>query len=787
MKKLYSKGARACLIVLGTLFAICFIVSGIVAINAERMGFFSFSENEARKALMRIAAEDYAVIAAMGHDKNFNAETLSNTNLRYAVVKGDKSILNEDGEPDYLFRNFEGEIPEDHQTITLTLSKGCTYAVSDKLFGQLGEGPNHIIESEKSDDHRKEFNIEGIGYDRINQSLYVFYNGSLQILNSAEVISEGADGYTEDGEEFDMPSVDDAYSLIWENRRKEAGVSDNRLYIDGKGYEPVSNILKNTKFMLYSTDTVMLTADNVADISSLHDELDTSEHDIWLENPTTIGTWESLAYGQDYTFICFPAPDMVLNGDYYSQAETLLANRGVICGAIIAAMVIFGLLVAACVVLYILAAGHDKDKEGISETIPDRMPMEVSAFVFLMIAFFPLCVIKETNAYESVIYYVFLAIALVIMFVSVFLWIGTVAVNVKRGQFWKNTVLYKLFIKGMIRWGREFRFVFKNLKMGVRVWLIFAAVSFAEMFCLAWFDVAGGFILLWLIEKVLVIILIHKILKQFAVLKNTALSIAAGDVTEPVDTSKMLIDYEEQGNALNIIRTGMNEAMDERIKSERLKTELITNVSHDIKTPLTSIINYVDLMQKEKTDNEKINEYLEVLDRQSGKLKKLIEDLIEASKAATGNIKMQMEDVNARVLLNQSIGEFEERLEQKNIKLVTEVPEEDIHIQADSRYLWRVLDNLMNNIVKYSQEGTRAYVDLKQLGDHVRFVFRNTSRDELNISADELMERFVRGDASRNTDGNGLGLSIASSLTEAMGGKLTLSIDGDLFKATVEF
>jgi signal transduction histidine kinase len=465
----------------------------------------------------------------------------------------------------------------------------------------------------------------------------------------------------------------------------------------------------------------------------------------------------------------------------------LLANRNMICAAIIAAMVISGLLAAACVVLYVMAAGHDKDKEGISETILDRMPMGVSAFVFLMTAFFPLCVVEEIHDYESIIYYAFLAIALVIMFVSAFLWLGTVAVNVKRGRFWENTLIYKLFIKGMIRFGKEFRFVFKNLKMGVRVWLIFAAVTFAEMFFLAWFDVEGGFILLWLIEKVLIVILIHKLLKQFAVLKNTALSIAAGDVTEPVDTSKMLIDLEEQGNALNIIRTGMNEAMDARIKSERLKTELITNVSHDIKTPLTSIINYVDLMQKEKPENEKIKEYLEVLDRQSGKLKKLIEDLIEASKAATGNIKMQMEDVNARVLLNQSIGEFEERLEQKNIKLVTEVPEEDIHIQADSRYLWRVLDNLMNNIVKYSQEGTRAYVDLKKLDGHVRFVFRNTSRDELNISADELMERFVRGDASRNSDGNGLGLSIASSLTEAMGGKLTISIDGDLFKATVEF
>lgn len=785
MKKLYSKGARACLIVLGTLFAICFIFAGVVGYVSERIGLFSFSEYEARERLMEIAAEDYAVVAAMGRDDDFNAVKLSNTNLRFAVVKGDKSVLNEAGDTDYLYKNFEGEIPADHQTVTLTLPEGCGYVVSDKLLGSMGEGPNHIIDAVDNNDHHSEYRIEGIGYDRINESLYVFYDGRIQILHSAEVIDEDTD-YSEYD---DMHSIDDAYSLIWENRRKEAGVSDNRLYIDKKGYEPVSKTLKSTKFILNCrASSGILSGDNVADITPIHDELDTIEHDIWLENLTTVGTWETSAeYGNDYTFICFPAPDMVLNGDYYSQAEILLANRNAICAAIIAAMVLSGLLSAACAILYMLAAGHDKDKEGISETILDRMPMEVSACVFAFTALFPFVTVEETLNTESLIYYAFMAITLVIMIVSIILWLGTVAVNVKKGQFWKNTVLYKLFIKGMIRWGREFRFVFKNLKMGVRVWLIFAAVSFVEMFCLAWFDVAGGFILLWLIEKVLVIILIHKILKQFAVLKNTALSIAAGDVTEPVDTSKMLIDYEEQGNALNIIRTGMNDAMDARIKSERLKTELITNVSHDIKTPLTSIINYVDLMQKEKSENEKIKEYLEVLDRQSGKLKKLIEDLIEASKAATGNIPMQMEKVNARVLLNQSIGEFEERLEQKNIKLVTGVPEEDIYIKADSRYLWRVFDNLMNNIVKYSQEGTRAYVDLKKLDDHVRFVFRNTSRDELNISADELMERFVRGDASRNTDGNGLGLSIASSLTEAMGGKLTLSIDGDLFKATVEF
>ena len=218
-----------------------------------------------------------------------------------------------------------------------------------------------------------------------------------------------------------------------------------------------------------------------------------------------------------------------------------------------------------------------------------------------------------------------------------------------------------------------------------------------------------------------------------------------------------------------------------------MKTELITNVSHDIKTPLTSIINYVDLLEKEDIENDKAKEYLEVLDRQSKRLKKLIEDLIEASKVSTGNIKFNIEKVNAVVPLNQSIGEFSDRLDANKITVVSSLPSEDVYLQADNRYLWRVFDNLMSNIVKYAQPNTRAYVDLEQDENKLRFVFRNTSKEELNITADELMERFVRGDKSRYTDGNGLGLSIARSLAEAMGGSLKLAIDGDLFKAIVEF
>ena len=243
----------------------------------------------------------------------------------------------------------------------------------------------------------------------------------------------------------------------------------------------------------------------------------------------------------------------------------------------------------------------------------------------------------------------------------------------------------------------------------------------------------------------------------------------------------------EHAIAMNEIQAGINTALEERTRSERMKAELITNVSHDIKTPLTSIINYVDLLEKEDIDNEKAKEYLAVLSRQSARLKKLIEDLIEASKASTGNIKFTMEPINAGVLLNQSIGEFSERLEDENIILMTDLPKEDVYLTADNRYLWRVFDNLITNIVKYAQPNTRAYIDLKKHDGKIIFTFRNTSKNELNISAEELMERFVRGDKSRFTDGNGLGLSIAKNLTEAMGGALKLEIDGDLFKAIIQF
>lgn len=223
------------------------------------------------------------------------------------------------------------------------------------------------------------------------------------------------------------------------------------------------------------------------------------------------------------------------------------------------------------------------------------------------------------------------------------------------------------------------------------------------------------------------------------------------------------------------------------MKSERFRTELITNVSHDIKTPLTSIINYVDLLQKEDIDNEKVREYLDVLDRQSSRLKKLIQDLLEASKASTGSINVELEELDAAVMLSQVAGEYKEKFEKNNLDLIIKNDVTPVMIQADGRHLWRVFDNLMNNINKYAQPGTRVYIDIIPKDSGAIITFKNVSATPLNISSDELKERFVRGDSSRNTEGSGLGLSIAESLMKLMNGTLELTVDGDLFKVTLEF
>ncbi len=270
-------------------------------------------------------------------------------------------------------------------------------------------------------------------------------------------------------------------------------------------------------------------------------------------------------------------------------------------------------------------------------------------------------------------------------------------------------------------------------------------------------------------------------------IRDASAALASGNLGYKVNAKQLHLVWRDLGRDLNRIGDGMALAVEERLRSERMKTELITNVSHDLKTPLTSIINYIELLKREDLPPETQREYLEVLDRHSAKLKKLTEDVIEASKAASGVMPVNAEILDVRELLEQSVGEYAERMKTAGVTPVLHMPEQETWVLADGRLLGRVLDNFITNIIKYALPGTRAYFDLTEQAGETVVAVKNTSRAPLDMPADELMERFVRGDSSRSTEGSGLGLSIARSLTELMGGQMRLTLDGDLFKAELIF
>ena len=373
------------------------------------------------------------------------------------------------------------------------------------------------------------------------------------------------------------------------------------------------------------------------------------------------------------------------------------------------------------------------------------------------------------------------------------LWIGfvalltfcTLAARFRAGKWWRNSIIYIVC-----------RFVYRAVRGFVRalpdawkVILVYAAVVLVNFFGTLFTWISGSVFLLLVLAALDIagLYFVIRTVRQLKTLQTAGRKLAAGDLTYTVDTEKMYPVLKEHGDNLNAVSVGMSRAVNERMKSERFKTELITNVSHDLKTPLTSIVSYVDLLKKEPIESEQAQEYIEVLDRQSQKLKKLTTDLVDASKASSGALPVHSEKLDLGELLRQSAGEYTEKFAAAGIAPVLLVPEGETYVTADGRLLWRVLDNLLGNAVKYAQSGTRLYLELVQDETETVLTLKNISREPLNIPAEELMERFVRGDGSRHTDGSGLGLSIAKSLMELMGGKLALTLDGDLFKAALVF
>lgn len=440
-------------------------------------------------------------------------------------------------------------------------------------------------------------------------------------------------------------------------------------------------------------------------------------------------------------------------------------------------LLILSLLLEIGVVIFLLCSAGRHPGEDQPRLNPlDKLPFE------LVIA--ALALLLWMTFYAADVFW-FLCIPFGILFLALLLWSAmSFAARLKTGSFLRTCLLGRAGL-----WiGRKIRLLFSGLPLVWKCAVLLAAACFAELLFLAGTASTDGLLFLWVCEKVLLIPFILLSAISLYKLREGGKRMAQGEIGARVESRWLIGPFKDFGVVLNSIGNGLNQAVEERMKSERFKTELITNVSHDIKTPLTSIISYVDLLKKaDRKDEETIDRYLEVLDRQSARLKKLIDDLIEASKASTGNLAVHPEPCNAGVLLSQILGEYDARLQERELEPVLHQPDEEFFISADPRHLWRILDNLMSNALKYAQAGTRVYLDLSADEREVTLVFRNISREALHISGEELMNRFVRGDSSRSTEGSGLGLSIARSLAELQGGTLAIVIDGDLFKAILKF
>lgn len=473
-------------------------------------------------------------------------------------------------------------------------------------------------------------------------------------------------------------------------------------------------------------------------------------------------------------------------------------------------LIIIGALgLIACAAFLMCGAGRRNGRDDVVPLVMDKIPLDVYAaiccalgvliIVAYVYALVPITYGMFVYSEPAVIFAVSSCVIWYIAYVVALAPFLSLATRVKLGGgiWWSNTLICWVcrlcwravkwcwsLVKRFCGW---VWYMTKKIPIVPRTAIIMAAILFFNFLLMVWNMNVYGDAFVWFLLFILSLVIFVAACFgawQMKSLKAAGERMAKGNIDEKIDTKYMYWEFKNHAENLNSIGDGMAAAVEQRMKSERLKTELITNVSHDIKTPLTSIVNYVDLLQKPHTPEQE-SEYLEVLERQSKRLKKLTEDLVEASKASTGNMNVNIVSTSSREMIEQSLAEYGARMEQGMLTVITNIPDPAPRAMADGRLLWRVLDNLFNNVVKYAMPNTRVYIDAAADGGEVIISVKNISRDPLNISADELMERFVRGDSSRHTEGSGLGLNIVQSLITLMHGKFSLSVDGDLFKAEI--
>lgn len=806
--------------------ALCFVFSAVGVIFMFDEGIYRNSKDETRKQWFENVSYEYGLSAVDDVRREQPAGSVESKYFKYGIIKADSlEGIDLNDEKSYAERNFSDKISlEDVYTNSVELSdedqivytngnfltgggvqlmysgdnswvsvyadRVC-YDEAKGVFVYLAGNEYYPVQKVETDIGR--YGSAAFTYDT-EKKMYVFEHtdgtgdaASAERTVTDETLTDAADGDIV-AESTEEPLTD---------------VTDSGMDDIANGEYVTFDMFDGTRMDVNHWGNVLL--DGVREISM--DEIDrvdsseknkedasvsyTTHEDYYLDSNYTL--WVNMGNTSPKTTyqMVVILPQNVgtdwNSTDLYVQANTLLNFVYSMRYTALVTMFVSFIIGAAAFVFLMCAAGHRNGTDEIVTTVWDHLWLDVFAvgavlaevFVFYVAAIF---LIDVDVAYLPFILFV-TAVATLCMGWLLLLFLLSFSVRVKLGKWWRHTLCYQLFRKI----GQFARMIWENIGFLWKVILVMLVLAFFEGIGVLMFFNSDIALLLWLLEKLVLYPLVLWYCVQLNQLKNGTEKIAGGEPGYQISTKRMTGIFKEQGEQINHISDGMTHAIEERMKSERFKTELITNVSHDIKTPLTSIINYVDLLEKEDLHNETAQEYLEVLERQSSRLKKLIEDLIEASKASTGNLPVHLERLEAGIFMTQTVGEFEEKTKEAGLDLVIEKPETPVYIMADSRHFWRVIDNLMNNICKYAQSGTRVYINLEVKEAQVSITFRNTSKYPLNISSDELMERFVRGDASRNTEGSGLGLSIANSLMDLMGGTFRLYVDGDLFKVVLGF
>lgn len=802
------------------------VMLGILLLIGVSEDLFSMTREEVLKENYEFVNGKYSIEAYRHLGDSAYAQRLREDYFKYGIVKANslKGIDFRDS-LSYLCTNMTNEEIASLNTDQLFLYR---FIASDNgsdgsASGYYGDYDDISVLDAESNNLRDKYSTtwtylyaDRICYDVAKGILYYRAEGNYYPVQNVSLCYNGSKGqtiynynydFTNKGYKLNYKSSGDgtawADKYLGESAQLPDQTEDIEKILDGKGKGSMVNLaqLNDTAFSSDNWGTILL--DNIRslrgdelmliDSDNLADGFFISEPGYYLNEDYTLVVQENLQ--ADMYWIVSIVPDYVpvnhieskyiqeggWDVNFYYDIVDMNLFQGL--GICIFVMVLsFGFLA--------YAAGHRRDADGIVLTWVDRIPIEILSIVVCIaeFCFFLMWDIiiskaglqKYANGFLGIcgLFGVFMAVTAIEYLLSL-------CVRIKAGKWWRNSVCYRIY-----DWIRVFVVnIFKNINVLWKLIVLMGIVSLIE-FCyivtaLSWYS--SRIILPWFAEKIIICVVLCVLAIQIYELQKASQCMAEGDLSYKIDTAKMFWECKKHGENLNKIGEGMSKAVDERMKSERLKTELITNVSHDIKTPLTSIINYVDLLSKEELHNEKAAEYLEVLNRQSSKLKKLIEDLVEASKASSGSLTVDSQMLEVGVFLIQTVGEFEEKLTLAGLELITSKPEEPVYIMADGRHIWRVIDNLMNNICKYAQANSRVYVNLEATDQRVSITFRNISKYPLNISGEELTERFVRGDKSRNTEGHGLGLSIAQSLMKLIDGDMNIIVDGDLFKVILAF